>query len=205
MPAPFLVAIVGGSASGKTTLARALAATLNEAAVLLAEDDYYRCSSTVPDFDPEEYNFDEPVAKDHALLAAQLAALKRGEPLHRPDYCLITHTRKPTPVPVPARPIVIVEGLHLLIDQTLRAQFDLSVFVDCPADVRLARRVARDVTERGRETLSVLGQYLANVRPMYDRHVAPQAQLADLVVDGEGERAHTLKAILARLPEHQRE
>jgi uridine kinase len=177
-----LVAIAGGSGAGKTTIARALAARLGDSAVLVGEDDYYRCASTIPGFSAETQNFDEPAAKDDALLHAHLASAKSGEAFDKPIYDLVTHTRQSASERVTPKDFVIVEGIHLLAFPDLRALFDLKVFVEADEAVRLGRRILRDVESRGRSPESVMEQFFAFVRPMHALHVAPQRAHADLVL-----------------------
>jgi uridine kinase len=179
-----LVGIAGGSASGKTTLVAALSTLLSGRSVsLLRQDDYY---VDRPDLRPEEracLNFDQPSALDNKLLARHLRALVRGEPVDSPCYCFRTHLRLPDTRRVDPAEIVIVEGMHLLRSALLRSLFDVRIFVDAPADVRLARRILRDTgPERARSTQSIVDQYLTHVRPMHERHVEPSKRHADTLV-----------------------
>jgi uridine kinase len=177
-----IVAITGGSGAGKTTIARALKQRLGQGAVMIAEDDYYRCASTLKNFDPATYNFDVPAAKDHALLGAHLAAARRGEGFDKPIYDLATHRRRPESEHIAGAETLIVEGIHLLADADLRALFALKVFVEADEALRLGRRMIRDVEERGRTPQSVFDQFFLSVRPMHEAHVAPQKSFADLVL-----------------------
>ena len=178
-----IVAVTGGSASGKTTIARALAARLHtQGAVVIAEDDYYHCSSDVPDFDPAAYNFDAPEAKDHALLRQHLLAAKSGEPFDKPIYDLVTHRRRADLGTIGSHDIIIVEGIHLLTSVELRALFDVKVYVEADEALRLGRRMLRDVEERGRAPRAVLDQFFKSVRPMHEKYIAPQKAHADLVL-----------------------
>lgn len=177
-----IIAITGGSGAGKTTIARALARLIGAGAVVVAEDDYYRCASTIAGFDAATYNFDAPEAKEHALLRQHLALARSGEAFDKPVYDLVTHRRKPEVERIVHADCVIVEGIHLLVSPELRALFDLKVYVEADEAVRLARRMIRDVESRGRTPRSVMLQFFANVRPMHDRHIAPQRALADLVL-----------------------
>ena len=177
-----LIAITGGSGAGKTTIARALARRLGAGAVVIAEDDYYRCSSGVPDFDPATYNFDLPDAKEHALLREHLRLAKGGAAFDKPVYDLVTHTRMPEVERIVHADWVIVEGIHLLAAPDLRDLFDLSVFMHSDEALRLGRRVIRDVEQRGRTPRSVMAQFFTHVRAMHEAHVEPQRALADLVI-----------------------
>jgi uridine kinase len=178
-----LIAITGGSGSGKTTVAHALARRLAPRTVaLIGEDDYYRCSSSYPHFDEATHNFDEPAAKDDALLATHLAAAKRGEAFAKPLYDLKTHSRRAETETIAPADAIIVEGIHVLATPALRALFDLSVFLEADEGLRLGRRMIRDVRDRARTPQSVLQQFFENVRPMHALHIAPQAAFADLVL-----------------------
>jgi uridine kinase len=177
-----IIAITGGSGSGKTTIAQALARRLGAGAVVIPEDDYYRCSSTVRDFDPASYNFDAPEAKEHALLCQHLALAKTGQSFDKPLYDLVTHRRRTEVERIARAKTLIVEGIHLLASDHLRALFDLKVYVDADEALRLGRRMIRDVEERGRTPRMVLAQFFTTVRPMHEKHIAPQKAFADLVV-----------------------
>ena len=178
-----IIAITGGSGAGKTTIARALARRMGASAVVIAEDDYYRCASTISNFDAGAYNFDAPEAKEHELLHAHLALARSGEAFDKPVYDLVTHRRRPEVERIAHADWVIVEGIHLLVTPELRALFDLKVYVEADESVRLARRMIRDVESRGRTPRSVMVQFFTSVRPMQEKHVAPQRALADLVLN----------------------
>jgi uridine kinase len=177
-----LVAIAGGSGSGKTTIARALARQIGAGAVVIAEDDYYRCASTISGFDPAAYNFDAPDAKEHTLLRAHLALAKSGAAFDKPVYDLVTHRRRADVERIAHANVVIVEGLHVLVAPDLRAIFDIKVYVEADEAARLGRRIIRDMGERGRTARAIFEQFFTSVRPMHERYVAPQAAFADLVL-----------------------
>lgn len=177
-----LIAITGGSGAGKTTVARALARRLGAGAVVLAEDDYYRCASTIPGFDAATHNFDAPEAKEHALLRDHLALARSGEAFDKPVYDLVTHRRKPEVERIVHADHVIVEGIHLLAAPELEGLFDLTVFMHSDESLRLGRRMIRDAESRGRTPRSVMAQFFNTVRPMHERFVEPQRALADLVI-----------------------
>lgn len=177
-----LIAITGGSGAGKTTIARALARRLGANAVLIAEDDYYRCATTIANFDAATHNFDAPHAKDHALLIEHLALAKSGQAFDKPVYDLVTHRRRADIERIVHADIVIVEGIHLLATAELAALFDLKVYVEADEALRLARRMIRDTESRGRSPRSVMQQFFTSVRPMHEAHVAPQRALADIII-----------------------
>lgn len=191
MTRPFVVGIAGGTASGKTTLA-ALAVARTGAA-LVTHDRYYRDADA-------STNFDHPDSLDTARLVEDLDRLRAGEPVDLPSYDFATHKRLPTTDRLVPGPLLVVEGILVLAEPALRARFDLCVFVDAAADVRLIRRVRRDILERGRDVESVLGQYLATVRPMHEAYVAPSAAHATLRLDGEQAIEGELTRLLAALP-----
>jgi uridine kinase len=184
MTAPVLIAVAGGSASGKSTLCGAVLATLPEGSgVLVSEDWYYKDVSAAPGFDPARCDFDDVAIRDHALLIAHLHELKRGRPVEAPCYAFERHAREPFTRPIAPAPVVLVEGCHLLCNSELLALFDLKVYLETPADVRLIRRILRDQAERGRSLSSILEQYLRTVRPGHERLVAPSRDRADLVLE----------------------
>jgi uridine kinase len=176
------IAITGGSGAGKTTIARALARRLGAGAVVIAEDDYYRCASTIPNFDAATHNFDALEAKEHDLLLQHLQLAKSGEAFDKPVYDLTTHRRKPEVERIVHADIVIVEGILLLAAPQLRPVFDLKVYVNADESVRLARRMIRDVEQRARTPRSVMSQFFMTVRPMHEAYIEPQRDVADLVL-----------------------
>jgi uridine kinase len=155
---------------------------LGEGAVVIAEDDYYRCASTIPNFDAATMNFDAPEAKEHELLREHLLMAKSGEAFDKPVYDLTTHRRRPDVERIRHARALIVEGIHLLASEDLRALYDFSAFIDADEALRLSRRMIRDVESRGRAPRAVMAQFFATVRPMHEAHVEPQRALADMVI-----------------------
>lgn len=194
----YLIGIAGGSGSGKTTLAKALAAKLGPSVAIIAEDDYYRCATTIPDFDAAAHDFDALEAKDMPRLAADLQALKSGAPVEKPLYDYVEHKRRAEHETVAPADTIIVEGILALADPDVRAAYDLAVWLDTPGDLRLLRRVRRDVAERGRSIESVLNQYERTVRISFLQHAKTQAEGADLVLDAEM-LCHELDAMVAQV------
>lgn len=183
---PIIVGIAGGTASGKTTTARAISERLGDACLWLMHDRYYRSMPDEHRDDPAGFNFDHPDALDTPRFVADLLQLRRGNSVRIPDYDFATHERFPSErwEVVEPRPVVIVEGILVLADPYLREAMDHKVFVHAPDDIRLMRRIRRDVAERGRSVIEILEQYERTVRPMHQAFVAPSRHHADLVVDG---------------------
>lgn len=200
----FLIGITGGSASGKTRLARTVQDKLARHGVtLISEDDYYVDAASMPGFDPSTFNFDEPAAKEHDLLVEHLAALHEGRSVDMPLYDFATHGRKAETRRIDPGAVVIVEGLHILNTEALRDAFDLTVYVSSGDALRMARRLNRDVAERSRTVEFARHQFETIVRPMHDRYVEPQKAHADLIIRNDAEPAFEAMAdqVLARCPE----
>jgi uridine kinase len=181
--APLLVGIAGGSGSGKSSLALALAATLGgDEVACLSHDAYYRDRSAIAPAARSAVNYDVPEALDLPLFLADLNALRAGRPVRPPVYCFATHCRTGQAAAVPTRPIVLIEGILLLWEPAVRAALDLSIFLDAPEELRLARRVARDVAERGRTAEAARWQFQTTVRDAHRAYVEPTRAMADLVL-----------------------
>ena len=192
---PLLVGIAGGSGSGKSSLARSLVDSLGpERASLLAHDAYYRDRSALPPERRADLNYDVPEAFDQALFLEHLGSLRAGRPVRPPAYCFVTHRRTGEAPPVPPRTIVIVEGILLLWEPAVRAALDLRIYLDAPERVRLERRLASDVAERGRTTHEVLAQFGTTVRDAHRIYVEPTRAMADLVL-GTGGRLEPIAEI----------
>lgn len=195
MPGAFMIAVTGGSGSGKTTLARALLGRLGaERCQLVTEDNYYfgraHYGEAALGMDnaalEQTFDFDDPANKDMAHLKRDIEALKRGESIEQPVYSFPTHDRlKGATRTIESRPVVIVEGIHVLSEVSFFPLFDLTVFVDAPADLRLIRRIRRDGAERGRSAESVIQQYLRFVRDAQARFIEPAKGRCDIVVTCE--------------------
>ena len=182
--APKVVAIAGGSGAGKSTAVAKLASVLRGDLVVLEQDHYYVDQSARSADERRRLNFDHPDAIEFARLAADLSALASGRTVEAPRYDFATHTRCARTASVEPRPVVVVEGTLVLHDAEIRNVVDVRVFVEAAEETRFARRLARDVRERGRSADDVRAQYLATVRPMHDRFVEPQRARAHLVIDG---------------------
>lgn len=182
-----LVGVGGGSGSGKSSLAHALVTALGPTrAAVLAHDAYYRDGSALPPEQRRAVNYDVPEAIDQALFLEHLAALRAGRPIRPPAYCFATHRRTGYAAAVAPRPIIVVEGVLLLWEPAVRATLDLRIYLDAPERVRLDRRLARDVADRGRTTDAVLAQFAASVRDAHRTYVEPTRAMADLVLSTSG-------------------
>jgi uridine kinase len=182
---PLLVGIAGGSGAGKTTVVDAIAVrTGREHVSVIQHDAYYRDRSSLSPEERSHLNFDHPDSLDTALLAEHLRVLAAGRPVHSPVYDFRTHTRTAESVLVEPRRVLIVEGILILVDEMLRQLFDIKVFVDTEPDIRIIRRLTRDVEQRGRTHESVIRQYLESVRPMHLAFVEPSKVHADVIIDG---------------------
>lgn len=190
------VGIAGGTGSGKTTLARALAESFGGNATVIAEDWYYRDQAHIPFEQRLTVNYDHPDAVERDRLARDVALLKAGHAVAAPQYDFTTHTRCAAANVVEPRAVLIVEGLHVLCDEPLRRLLDFKVFLDAPPDVRLMRRIRRDAGERARSVESVLEQYLRNARPMHELFVAPSIRYADLIIEEDCDTAMAIARIV---------
>lgn len=196
MTSPLVVGIAGGSGSGKTVLARALASRFACESALIFHDNYY-CRQDHLTYEQRCLtNYDSPEAFDNELLIEHLDALIRGESVESPVYDFAAHNRADTTEVVASAPIIFIEGVLVLADERLRERMALKLFVDTDADERILRRIKRDVLERGRTIESVETQYLATVKPMHERYVAPSKHWADVIVP-EGGRNHEALETLA--------
>ena len=200
---PLLVGIAGGSGSGKTTVADAVAEALPEVA-LLQHDAYYRDRRDL-DFDERtRLNYDHPDSLETELLIEHLDLLTQGIPIERPVYDFSVHLRSDEVVRIEPASIIVVEGILVLADKDLRDRLNLKIYVDTDPDLRLARRLERDITERGRTVDSVLKQYFETVRPMHLEFVEPSKRYADLIIpEGYNDRAvaTVVEMLRARLAE----
>jgi len=198
LPSVRLIGVAGPSGSGKTTLAQALVQG-HPGAELVSADDYYRDLSHLSPAERAGVNFDHPAALDLEALAADLAVLRLGLGADVPEYDFSTHTRRARRRRIDPAGLIVVEGALLLHAVEVRAQLDVSVYVDAPLDLCLLRRLRRDTQERGRSVASVMAQYEATVRPMALAYVLPQRDLADRILSGEGSLARAAAALAAEV------
>lgn len=196
---PLIIGVVGGSGSGKTTVARAILEASGVEAAFLDQDAYYKALDHLPMDERRQVNFDHPDALDNDLLIAQLDALAGGQAIDKPTYDFAAHTRAAATVRIDPAPIVLVDGILLFTDARLRERFDIKIFVDVADDIRFIRRMLRDVSERGRTVEDVVRQYLATVRPMHLEFVEPSRRWADVIIPEGGHNRIGVEMVIARV------
>jgi uridine kinase len=195
-----LVGIAGGTGSGKTSLATKIRDRVGgDRCLLVAQDSYYRDGSTLPPAAQSAINYDHPDAFDTSLLVQDLRDLKAGRPVPCLTYDHATYSRRVLSDPLTPRPVVILEGILILAEEPLRRLMDIKLFIDTDADVRILRRLQRDIHERGRSFDSVQRQYLDSVRPMHLEFVEPSKRYADLIIPEGAENEVALEAVVARI------
>lgn len=182
-----IIGIAGGTGSGKTTVVNKIINSLPPGEVaVLPQDSYYKDSSHVPMEERSKINFDEPAAIEWSLLVDHIKQLKEGKTIEMPTYSYLTCTRQEETIRVAPREVVIVEGILVLTDPTIREMMDVKVFVDADADDRLIRVIARDCVERGRTPMMVLNRYQDVLKPMHEMYIEPSKRHADLIVPQGG-------------------
>ncbi len=196
---PLIIAVVGGTGSGKTTVARAIHESLGGGAVLLDQDAYYRDLADLTLEERRQVNFDHPDSIDTELLIRHLETLAAGEAIEKPTYDFAAHTRAAQRIRVEPSEVIIVEGILLLTDPRLRELFDIRIFVDVGDDVRFIRRLLRDTRERGRTVENVIQQYLSTVRPMHLEFVEPSKRHADVILPEGGFNRIGIEMVQARV------
>jgi uridine kinase len=195
-----LVGIAGGTGSGKTSLACGIRDRIGEGSCLiLAQDAYYKDGSTLSPAAQAAINYDHPDAFDTSLLVQDLQDLRAGRPVPHLTYDHATYARRVLADALPPRPVVILEGILVLAEEPLRRLLDIKLFIDADADVRILRRLQRDIHERGRTFDSVQRQYLDSVRPMHLEFVEPSKRYADLIIPEGARNEVALEAVVARV------
>jgi uridine kinase len=195
-----MVGIAGGTGSGKTTVANAIVETLGtENVALISQDAYYKDQSSLPFQERTRVNYDHPDAFDNDLLLQHLQQLRNGQAIHLPVYDYALHTRTARTIRIEHKPVVVLEGIHVLADARIRAELDIKVFVHTDPDVRVLRRLMRDIHERGRTVESVFEQYLTTVKPMHDAFIEPSKRYADLIIPEGGENKIAISLLTTRI------
>ncbi|HVH44091.1 MAG TPA: uridine kinase [Labilithrix sp.] len=195
---PLVLGIAGGSGSGKSTIARAVLEALPAGrGVLLQQDHYYRSQAHLPEGERASVNYDHPDALELDLLTQHLDALRTGHSIMRPTYDFTIHDRVKDGVYVEPAAIIVVEGILVLADERLRSRFEVKLYVDTDPDIRVMRRIRRDLDQRGRTFAQVRKQYYESVRPMHLAFVEPSKRFADIVIPEGGQNQVALDFLLS--------
>ena len=197
-----VIGIAGGTGSGKTTLMDNLVKRFGDDVTVLSHDNYYHRRDEMSMEERAKVNYDEPAALETDLMGRHLEKLRQGEAIECPVYDFSQHNRSNKTTTIIPKRVIIVEGILIFENEDLRNLMDIRIFVDTDADVRLGRRILRDVEERGRTLQSVLEQYQTTVKPMHEKYVEPSKKFANLVVPEGGRNYVALDMILTRIARH---
>ena len=197
-----VIGIAGGTGSGKTTLMKNIIERFGDVVTVLSHDNYYRRHDELTYEERCKINYDEPAALETDLMARHLDLLRQGESILCPVYDFTQHNRSDETIEVVPKRVIIVEGILIFENEPLRNLMDIKIFVDTDADVRLCRRIKRDVNKRGRTLESVLTQYQETVKPMHEKYVDPSKKYADIVVPEGGKNLVALDMIMGRIARH---
>ncbi|TGY55764.1 uridine kinase [Ligilactobacillus murinus] len=199
-PRPIIIGVTGGSGSGKTSVSRAIFDQLHgHSLMMLQEDSYYKSQDDVPFEERTKVNYDHPNAFDTDLLIEQLEDLLNWKTIEIPVYDYAAHTRSKEVLVQEPREVIIVEGILTLNDARLRDLMDIKIFVDTDDDIRIIRRIQRDIEERGRTLQSVIDQYLETVKPMYHQFIEPSKRYADIIVPEGGENQVAIDLLVTKV------
>ncbi len=200
MKKPILIGITGGTGSGKSTIADEIYNSFSEECIaMIQQDAYYKDQSHLTMEERIKTNYDHPKAFDNDLLIEHLHCLMNGESVEKPIYDFTIHTRAKETVKVEPREIIIVEGILVLEDERIRDLLDIKVYVDTDADIRILRRLVRDINERGRDVDSVVEQYLSVVRPMHMQFTEPTKRYADIIVPEGGRNKVAIDILVSKI------
>ena len=197
-----VIGIAGGTGSGKTTLMRNIMAQFEGMVTVLSHDNYYKRHDELTFEERSGLNYDEPDAIETSLMVEHLRMLKNRQAIDCPVYDFTRHNRSDETIHLEPKPVIIVEGILIFENEPLRELMDIRLFVDTDADIRLCRRIKRDVNKRGRTLESVLTQYQATVKPMHEKYVEPSKKYANLVIPEGGKNVVALDMILGRIQKH---
>jgi len=200
-----VIGIAGGTGSGKTTLMNNLIREFSDVVTVLSHDNYYKRHDDLTYEQRCQLNYDEPAALETDLMARHLDILRQGGEIDCPVYDFTVHNRSDETIRISPEKVIIVEGILIFENKELRDLMDIKVFVDTDADVRLCRRIVRDVRERGRTLESVVEQYQNTVKPMHEKYVEPSKKHADLIVPEGGKNLVALDMIMGRIRRHLEE
>lgn len=200
MPKPVVIGVAGGSGSGKTSVTKAIYESFKGHSILILEQDYYyKDQSHLPFEERLKTNYDHPLAFDNDLLIEHIKKLLRYEPIDKPVYDYTIHTRSEDVIRVEPRDVIILEGILILEDERLRDLMDIKLFVDTDADLRIIRRLTRDIKERGRTFDSVIDQYVNVVRPMHNQFIEPTKRYADVIIPEGGQNYVAIDLMVTKI------
>jgi uridine kinase len=194
-----VIGVAGGTGSGKTTLVKRLKEAFTENVVLMCHDDYYKSNDHMELEDRKKLNYDHPHSFDTDLMVQDIIKLKQGREIQRPGYSFVEHTRLEKTVVVKPAKVIIIDGILIFESKELRQLMDIKVFVDTDADVRLIRRLLRDVKERERSLDSVISQYLTTVKPMHEEFVEPSKKNADIIIPEGGFNSVAISMLIDKI------
>ena len=200
-----VIGIAGGTGSGKTTLMKRLVEAFGDVVTVLSHDNYYRRLDHLALEERYKVNYDEPAALETELMCQHLQQLRAGQAIDCPVYDFAQHNRSEQTVHIEPRQVIIVEGILIFENPQLRDLMDIRIFVDTDADIRLCRRIKRDVNKRGRTMESVIEQYQTTVKPMHEKYVEPSKKFAHVVVPEGGKNVVALDMIMGRIRRHLEE
>ncbi len=200
MSRPILIGIAGGTGSGKTTVAKAIFSALPKTNIAIIEQDsYYNDQSELSYDERIKTNYDHPLSFDNKLLHQQLVDLLNGKTIEKPLYNFSIHNRSEETLKVESKDIIILEGIMILEDESLRDIMDIKIFVDTDPDVRIIRRIVRDINERGRTLESVIDQYLKTVKPAHEQFIEPSKKFADIIIPEGGYNKVAIDIMVAKV------
>ncbi|TWE02487.1 uridine kinase [Neobacillus bataviensis] len=200
MRKPVVIGVTGGSGSGKTSVTNAIYESLKDLSILVLQQDYYyKDQHNVPFEERLKTNYDHPLAFDNDLLIEHIEKLLRYEAIDKPVYDYSIHTRSDQVIPVEPKEVIILEGILVLEDERLRNLMDIKLYVDTDADLRIIRRLERDISERGRTFDSVIAQYLNVVRPMHNQFIEPTKRYADIIIPEGGQNHVAIDLMVTKI------
>jgi len=197
---PIIIAIAGGSASGKSTVVDEIVENLKSVEItVIRHDDYYKDQSHLSMEDRVKTNYDHPSSLDNELFVSHLTQLINGQTIDKPLYDFVTHNRKKETIQIKPTKVIIIEGILVLEEKRIRDCADVKIFVKCDEDIRFIRRLKRDIEERGRTLDSVISQYLSTVKPMFNKFVNPSSRYADLIIPNDNKHDVAVDFLVAKL------
>lgn len=197
---PLIIAIAGGSASGKSTVVQEIVENLKSVDItVICHDDYYKDQSNLSMEERYQTNYDHPASLDNDLFVNHLHKLMNGESIDKPVYDFVLHNRKKETITVKPTKVIILEGILVLEEKAIRDCSDVKIFVKCDEDVRFIRRLKRDLDERGRTVDNVIHQYLTTVKPMFNKYVNPSSRYADIIIPNDNKHDVAVDFLVAKL------